>query len=72
MEAKSDDEDNSCFSFNTIKGVEGTTSIRIHGQLEQKTLKILMNNGSTHDFLDYDFARGLEGRIMGSNCQQWR
>ena len=58
-EAECDNEDNHNTSLLAIEGVERTTSMRIKGYVGWRTLQILIDNGSTHDFLDYDLAKRL-------------
>ena len=69
-EAECDNENNPNISLHAIEGVEGTTSMRIKGHVGWRTLQILIDNGSTHDFLDYDLAKRLCWKENGLNYLQ--
>jgi len=64
-EAKSDEEGSPHISLHAIEGMEGTTTMRIQGQVGRKMLQILIDNGSTHDFLDYALAKRLGWKANG-------
>ncbi|RDX95170.1 hypothetical protein CR513_22345, partial [Mucuna pruriens] len=66
VEEAGHDEGNLHISLHAIEGVEGTTFMRLQGQVGCRTLKILIDNGSTHDFLDYDMAKRLGWKENGA------
>lgn len=60
------DQENSvaaCISIQALSGCKSYQAMRIVGFAQRKPLHILMDTGSTHNFLDLDYAKSL-GCIM--------
>ncbi|KAK4276253.1 hypothetical protein QN277_019221 [Acacia crassicarpa] len=51
-----EDEYAPLISLHAINGVNTNDSMRIQGNVGKKVIQVLIDNGSTHDFMDYDFA----------------
>lgn len=61
-ELRSDDsgeEDNGEISLHALKGVTNNKIIKVEGRVKDKSLMILIDSGSTHNFLD----EGIAGRL---------
>nr|KYP59360.1 Transposon Ty3-I Gag-Pol polyprotein [Cajanus cajan] len=51
-------------SVNALTGVQGFRTMRVTGSYKKKPLHILIDSGSTHNFLDVDIAKKLGCRIQ--------
>nr|KYP41338.1 hypothetical protein KK1_037304 [Cajanus cajan] len=51
-------------SVNALTGVQGFGTMRVTGSYKKKPLHILIDSGSTHNFLDVDIAKKLGCRIQ--------
>lgn len=47
-------------SMNAMNGVSGFHNMRINGHVEKKTVHILIDSGSTHNFLDVNLTGGVK------------
>ena len=52
-----EEEDNGESSLHALKGLTNSKIIKVEGQVEESKLMILIDNGSTHSFLDEGTAR---------------
>ena len=50
-------------SMNAMNGATGFHTMRINGHMGKKTLHILIDSGSTHNFLDVNLAKRLGCKI---------
>lgn len=57
---ESGDEDNGEISLHALKGVTNNKIIKVEGKVKDKSLLILIDSGSTHNFFDENTARNLK------------
>lgn len=60
------EEETPLISLYAIEGVEGASSMRVVGYCGKRQLQILIDNGSTHDFLNVELARKLGWQPNGT------
>ncbi|KAI4303882.1 hypothetical protein MLD38_039466 [Melastoma candidum] len=56
---KDEDVQVTLHAINGEDGVEGAKTMRVEGQYKGKTLQILIDSGSTHNFIDMGVVKGL-------------
>jgi len=57
------EEDNGEISIHALKGVANNKIIKVEGKVRDCSLMILIDNGSTHSFLDEGTTRRLECQL---------
>ena len=50
-------------SINAMSGCPGFNTMRVNGHVGKKTIHILLDSGSTHNFLDEQLAKKLGYRL---------
>nr|CAD1843447.1 unnamed protein product [Ananas comosus var. bracteatus] len=50
-------------SFNALNGENQEQTIKIQGEVGKKTLRILVDTGSTHSFLDFQVAKEVKAKV---------
>ena len=61
-----EEEDNRAISLHDIKGVASNKIITVEGKVQEGTLMVLIDNGSTHSFLDENTTKKLNCRLTGT------
>ncbi|GKC21779.1 retrovirus-related pol polyprotein from transposon 17.6 [Tanacetum coccineum] len=52
-------------SLNALSGIPTYNTMRLKGHVLKKILHILMDSGSTHNFLDFDMVKAFQWKIQG-------
>jgi len=59
-------EDNGEISPHALRGLANSKIIKVEGKVQDYKLMILIDNGSTHSFLDEGTARKLNCKLIGT------
>ena len=54
------EEDNGAISLHAIKGVASSKIIKVEGRVQEGTLMVLIDSGSTHSFIDESTAKKMK------------
>ena len=60
MEREEDEEDGGAISLHAIKGVSNNKIIKVEGKVQDNCLLILIDSGSTHNFIDEGTVRRMK------------
>ncbi|XP_042972693.1 uncharacterized protein LOC122304485 [Carya illinoinensis] len=69
-EPKSDEVDSLEVSVNAISGCIGGNAIRLHGYVGSCVVEVLVDSGSTHNFLDPLVVKEAKLRVQQDSCLQ--
>ncbi|VFQ77747.1 unnamed protein product [Cuscuta campestris] len=58
-----------CISFHAVNGIAGYQTMKVTGHFGKKSIQILIDLGSTHNFLDINLARKLGCRLEAISSQ---
>ncbi|XP_042964611.1 uncharacterized protein LOC122298826 [Carya illinoinensis] len=69
-EPKSDEGDSLEVSVNAISGCIGGNAMRLHGYLGSCVVEVLVDSGSTHNFLDPAVVQAAKLKVQQDSCLQ--
>ncbi|VFQ81961.1 unnamed protein product [Cuscuta campestris] len=58
-----------CISFHAVNGIAGYQTMRVTGHFGKKAIQILVDSGSTHNFLDIELAKKLGCKLEPISLQ---
>jgi len=58
-----------CISLHALNGIQGYQAMRVTGHYGKKPIHILVDSGSTHNFLDINLAKRLGCKLEGIDTQ---